>query len=391
MGYRVAGVLLCILAGAPAAAQDLEVWLDGAGTHAQPPASVDTSVALYSLVGGRGLARFPWGDITVSGQYGTGVGALDARWIVGTADASFGRRIGRWVARGLLGLQLLDYTVPFDYSVRAATLEPSVSGAAGSLSYTVRASARVGSWTSSVPDITGIGMADPTTTVDGALRVLGGGVQAGHPLGPAWLTLDLEALDVTNGALDGGYLNGDLRASLPLGRLELQLWGSAQRNPLQTEWGYGASALWTPVGSTLLQLFVGRTVTDPLYGTEGSFSGGLSVSWRLARREAPPPPRVARPGAWVADGRTVHFRIRARHAQTVQLVGDFTGWEPVAMERHGSAWTTTHTLPPGVHHFGFLVDGEWTVPEDAPGVMEDGWGRRNASIVIEERGDPGAP
>ena len=36
----------------------------------------------------------------------------------------------------------------------------------------------------------------------------------------------------------------------------------------------------------------------------------------------------------------------------------------------------------GAHHFGFLVDGEWFVPETATGRVSDEWGRVNATLVV---------
>jgi 1,4-alpha-glucan branching enzyme len=79
----------------------------------------------------------------------------------------------------------------------------------------------------------------------------------------------------------------------------------------------------------------------------------------------------------------VRFAIRAPGAERVELSGDFTGWEPVRMDREDGTWSVGLTLPPGTHHFGFLVDGQWVVPADAPGKVDDGWGRINATVVIE--------
>jgi hypothetical protein len=37
----------------------------------------------------------------------------------------------------------------------------------------------------------------------------------------------------------------------------------------------------------------------------------------------------------------------------------------------------------GTHDFGFLVDDEWFVPDDAPDVVPDEWSRQSATLVIE--------
>jgi hypothetical protein len=53
------------------------------------------------------------------------------------------------------------------------------------------------------------------------------------------------------------------------------------------------------------------------------------------------------------------------------------------MVRDGSRWRVRLNIPPGTHHFGFLADGIWYLPEDAPDTVPDEWGRRNATLVIE--------
>lgn len=60
--------------------------------------------------------------------------------------------------------------------------------------------------------------------------------------------------------------------------------------------------------------------------------------------------------------KTQLFAITAPGATSVMLVGDFTGWQkqPVNMvKRDGGLWTASVALPPGAHHYRFLVDGQW--------------------------------
>jgi hypothetical protein len=57
------------------------------------------------------------------------------------------------------------------------------------------------------------------------------------------------------------------------------------------------------------------------------------------------------------------------------------------MTREGARWSVRLEIPTGTHHFGFLADGEWYLPEDAPDAVPDDWGRENTTIVIEEE-DP---
>ena len=63
-----------------------------------------------------------------------------------------------------------------------------------------------------------------------------------------------------------------------------------------------------------------------------------------------------------ANGRTQTFSFCAPEAKSVQLVGDFTQWQehPINLEKGaGGVWRTAVPLPPGMHHYRFLVDGEW--------------------------------
>lgn len=56
------------------------------------------------------------------------------------------------------------------------------------------------------------------------------------------------------------------------------------------------------------------------------------------------------------------FFYRAPEATSVQLVGDFTHWQsrPIQMhKRSDGIWRAEVALPPGKHHYRFLVDGVW--------------------------------
>lgn len=64
----------------------------------------------------------------------------------------------------------------------------------------------------------------------------------------------------------------------------------------------------------------------------------------------------------MAEHRLQTFSFSAPTAMSVQLVGDFTQWQekPVKMQKDADGiWRTTIKLPPGMHHYRFLVDGQW--------------------------------
>ncbi len=63
-----------------------------------------------------------------------------------------------------------------------------------------------------------------------------------------------------------------------------------------------------------------------------------------------------------AKGRMQTFSFQAPAAMSVQLVGDFTQWQecPISLQKGADGvWRTAVPLPPGTHHYRFLVDGEW--------------------------------
>lgn len=75
-------------------------------------------------------------------------------------------------------------------------------------------------------------------------------------------------------------------------------------------------------------------------------------------------------------------RLERARAERVEVIGGFTDWEPRAMRRGPDRWMLELWVPTGVHHFGFLVDGDWFVPEGHPGNVPDEWGRTNATLVV---------
>lgn len=62
------------------------------------------------------------------------------------------------------------------------------------------------------------------------------------------------------------------------------------------------------------------------------------------------------------NGHKQTFSFTAPTAMSVQLVGDFTQWQnkPINLKKGANGvWRTAVELPPGTHHYRFLVDGQW--------------------------------
>jgi len=63
-----------------------------------------------------------------------------------------------------------------------------------------------------------------------------------------------------------------------------------------------------------------------------------------------------------ASGLAQTFSLLAPDASSVQLAGEFTQWQerPINLQKDADGiWRATVKLPPGEHHYRFLVDGEW--------------------------------
>jgi hypothetical protein len=77
------------------------------------------------------------------------------------------------------------------------------------------------------------------------------------------------------------------------------------------------------------------------------------------------------------------LRFAVPGATRVELVADWTHWQPVPMERgQDGQWVLRVALPPGVYRFNLIVDGErWIVPEGVTAV-DDGYGGKNCLLVV---------
>ena len=71
-------------------------------------------------------------------------------------------------------------------------------------------------------------------------------------------------------------------------------------------------------------------------------------------------------------------------AEQVELAGDFTDWEPVALQQvEASGWRTVLPIAPGLHRLAIRIDqGDWRPPPGARSVRNE-FGGDVAEIVVE--------
>ena len=206
----------------------------------------------------------------------------------------------------------------------------------------------------------------------------GGGPELQLRLGRMMTSASYGVLETETGTYRRGELEVRAGTNRALVTATLSVWDT----PLGTE-TTGIISVTVPLGgsSWFARLVGGRTDPDPLVRSEPGRQGGLVIGRRLVRfgPGAVKPVVVLRS---TSGGAAAQFRVEDRAAQRIEVLGDFSGWEPQDMVQDGRDWVLEIPLASGTYHFGFLVDGEWFVPEGAPGQVSDDWGQMNATIVV---------
>lgn len=146
-------------------------------------------------------------------------------------------------------------------------------------------------------------------------------------------------------------------------------------------WGGGTCAVWFAPRAALV-LGAGTYPSDLLEALpKGSY---LSLAIRLSKSRPTTAVLASRSPALYAKTRgPSEFRFAVPGAARVDLVGDWTGWQPVPLERASNGqWVIRTRVGPGVHRFNLVVDGErWIVPEGSAAV-DDGFGGKTALLVV---------
>lgn len=380
----VAVAALVVAAAAPgaAAAQEGSVHLDAGLSHSLAPSGSPVDPSTYGLAG----LRLDWSPGARSRLFGGAYGALsfdDAAGEWGSVSAGFDlwTPAGETVTLGLGGRgQAFTVGAPFEYRAVEGELRPRIGIRLGRAWLTLAGRAGVGTSEVAVRDVPELpDDVTPTGEVSTDLWYWGGGPELTLPAGPMSVTLAGHAFDARNGAYREGRVSLDGEAGPVTLSVDLAVWDTPGDEEVT-----GGITLRVPLGSrSSVNAAARRADPDPLLGTPASAQGSFTTSVRLARLGPPPERplyRVDRRGT--ASTPTVTFTLRRPDADEVVVLGDFTGWEPVPMERRDGVWEAELEVEPGVHHFGFRVDGEWFVPEDAPGRIPDDWGRTNATLVV---------
>ena len=165
-------------------------------------------------------------------------------------------------------------------------------------------------------------------------------------------------------------------------RTKLSLFGGIRSGDLVDDpWGQAHFEL-AVTARAKIEAAVGRYPSDLAGFTDGLFATvGVRVGiTRSPRLGGATPPVEVEP---LESGRVrVTFRFPGK-AERLEIAGDWNGWIPLLLERHGGdSWSVELALPPGIHRYSLVVDGEtWTVPAGVPTEPDD-FGGEVALLVV---------
>ena len=202
---------------------------------------------------------------------------------------------------------------------------------------------------------------------------------------------------------DVAYTDYTAESRWVVSRLEVAAGAGLRRGDVRSGargWLEGSATVWiTPRAAVALG--AGRYPADVARGAPGGRYAALTLRFSTERvasatREAvartfrsppalPPPVPVAN-GLTVREigGGAVRLVVDAPLAERVELMGDFTEWEPMLLsrDRRGGWSTPSLRLQPGLHRVNVRVDGgPWGVPPGMPHAPDEFGGDAGLFVV----------
>ena len=188
------------------------------------------------------------------------------------------------------------------------------------------------------------------------------------------------------------YLEGNLGVRVERDDATLDVSGTVRRDPgadQLMESGFSATATMWRTPTQAFVLTVARQLPDFVRGAEAanSFTVGIRINepspaLALAMRTPPTVQVAAADLDATGDSTRRTLRVRAPAAQRVEVMGDFTDWEPVTLTLTGDVFSGVFALSPGSHRLVLRMDGgDWRPAANTPAVDDDFGGRVGLLVV----------
>jgi hypothetical protein len=209
----------------------------------------------------------------------------------------------------------------------------------------------------------------------------------GGTLSHTWTHRDVAAFsaDVADVAIRYGEVGGFSELRGRLGTLSLS--GGARFGEEGRDDGQAfiaAEAEWRVTPAFAISVAGGSQLADPTRGVGAAEYTTLAI--RLSGRSRATPPPAPGSAVRVAVERDssdlVVVRVSAPMASRVDVMGDFSDWDPIALERRDGEWQMTRAIPPGSHRLLVRIDGgPWRPPGNLPTIADDFGGRVGLLVV----------
>jgi hypothetical protein len=157
-------------------------------------------------------------------------------------------------------------------------------------------------------------------------------------------------------------------------------------------WGSATADAWVAPRVALVGA-LGRALGDVVRGVPPTRYATVSLRVALQPRATPlgRPSSTAPRGARLVvakggDSSGHAIEVQVDSASSVEIMADFTSWQPVALSRAAGAgadvWRLERSLEPGPHRIAVRIDGgEWSVPSNLPRVS-NGFGGMVGVITV---------
>jgi hypothetical protein len=165
--------------------------------------------------------------------------------------------------------------------------------------------------------------------------------------------------------------------------------GSYDVTPESRRWAAATATYWLS-GQLAAVVGGGRQPANPARGLPARSYANLGVMlayWPIPKRRVPVASSATVVGFEARDAGTSQqtLIVRVGGVERVEIMGDFTAWEPKLMTRIGrDRWEITLPITPGIHQINVRVDnGRWRPPPGTP-TMRDGYAGEVGILVIDE-------